>query len=53
MKANCRQTTVKLTASKIGSHIIIMVRIVTKYAKKFLHQVFPDCRILGDSFVSQ
>ena len=51
MKANCRQTTVKLTASKIGSHI--MVRIVTKYAKKFLHQVFPDCRILGDSFVSQ
>ena len=29
MKANRKQTAVKLTASKIGTHV--MVRVVTKY----------------------
>lgn len=31
MKANRKQNAVKLTASKIGTHI--MVRVVTKYGK--------------------
>ena len=31
MKANCKQTAVKLAASKIGTHV--MVQVVTKYGK--------------------
>ena len=37
MKANPKQTAVKLTASKVGSHV--MVWVVTKYEKSYLHQV--------------
>ena len=36
MKANRKQTAVKLTASKIG--IRVMIRVVTKYDKQCLHQ---------------
>ena len=37
MKANSKQTAVKLTASKIGTRV--MVRVVTKYGKQCLHKV--------------
>ena len=37
MKANSKQTAVKLTRSKIDTHA--MVRVVTKYGKQCLHQV--------------
>ena len=40
MKANRKQTAVKLTASKIGTHV--MVRVVTKYGKK---STYADVRI--------
>lgn len=39
MKANRKQTAVKLCASKIGTHI--MAQVVTKYGKQCLHQVVP------------
>ena len=37
MKSNHKQTAVKLTASKIGTHV--MVQLVTEYGKQCLHQV--------------
>ena len=37
MKANSRKTVVKLTASEIGTHL--MVRVFTKYGKQCLHKV--------------
>ena len=37
MKANSKQTAVKLTASKIGTRV--MVRVVTKYDKQCPHKV--------------
>ena len=37
MKANREQTGVKLTASKVDTHV--MVRVVTKYGKQCLHKV--------------
>ena len=36
MKGNRKQTAVKLTASKIGTHV--MARVVTKCSKLCLHQ---------------
>ena len=37
MKVNRKQNAVKLTSSKIDTNV--MVRVVTKYGKKCLHQV--------------
>ena len=37
VKAKHTQTAVKVTASKIGTQV--MVRVVTKYGKWYLHQV--------------
>ena len=37
MKASRKETAVKLTASKIGTHV--MGRVVTKYGKQYLHRV--------------
>ena len=37
MKANRKQNAVKVTASKISTHV--MVQVVTKYGKQCLHQV--------------
>ena len=37
MKATHKETAVKLTASKIGTHVMVLV--VSKYGKQCLHQV--------------
>ena len=42
MKANRKQTAVKLTTGKIDTHV--MVRVVTKYGKYCLHQVVTSLK---------
>ena len=48
MKANRKQTAVKLTASKIGTHLV--VRVVTKYGEQCLHQVVTLMSLVPTSF---